>query len=62
MPRMNISGPPPKKSEGIKYLARLMKLLLKFYPVHVSLVIFCILFSAACSSIPSIFIQKVIFH
>ena len=57
---MNFSGPPPKRSEGIKHLARLMKLLLKFFPVQVTLVIFCILFSAACSSIPSIFIQKVI--
>ncbi len=41
-------------------LKRLLKMLFEFYPVALPLVFFCILFTAAVSSIPSVFMQKVI--
>ncbi len=41
-------------------LKRLLKMLFEFYPVALPLVLFCILFTAAVSSIPSVFMQKVI--
>ena len=41
-------------------LGRLMKLLWKTYPVLLPLTMFCIVFSAVVSSIPSIFVQKVL--
>ena len=37
-----------------------MKELFRSYPVLVPLTMFCILFSAVVSSVPAIFIQKVI--
>ena len=51
-------APGEKLSKGI--LKRLIKMLFGFYPVLLPLALFCILFSAAISSIPSIFMQKVI--
>lgn len=41
-------------------LKRLLKMLFSFYPVALPLILLCIVFSAAVSSIPSIFMQKVI--
>ena len=50
----------PKRKLNKKTLSRLIKELFKSYPVLVPVTIFCILFSAIVSSIPAIFIQKVI--
>ncbi len=41
-------------------IARLFKTLLGFYPVMLPVVIVCIIFSAAVSAMPSVFMQKVI--
>ena len=41
-------------------LGRVVKLLFKSYPVLIPITIFCIIFSAIVSSIPSIFIQNVL--
>ncbi len=41
-------------------LSRVLKLLFKFYPVLAPVTVVCILFSAAASAIPAIFIQQVI--
>ena len=46
----------PKKNT----LSRLLKMLFRAYPVAMPLTVFCIIFSAVASSIPSIFTQKVI--
>lgn len=47
---------PPKKGS----LGRVLKLLFKYYPVLMPITIVCILFSATVSSIPAIFVQKVV--
>ena len=41
-------------------LKRILKMLFKFYPVLVPVTIVCIIFSAVASSIPAIFLQKVL--
>ncbi|WP_333652475.1 ABC transporter ATP-binding protein [Lacrimispora sp.] len=41
-------------------LKRLLKMLFEFYPAALPLVLFCIVFTAAVSSIPSIFMQNII--
>jgi len=46
------------KSKGT--LKRLIKTLFEFYPVMLPIVIVCIVFNAVISSIPSIFMQKII--
>ena len=51
---------PPKRKLNPKVLGRTVKMLFKFYPVLVPLTIVCILFSAAVSAIPAIFVQNVI--
>ena len=51
-------APGEKLSKGL--IKRLIKMLFSFYPVLLPLALFCILFSAAISSIPSVFMQKVI--
>lgn len=48
----------PKPQKGV--IRRVLKTLFQFYPVRVPLIIFCIIFSAAVSSIPSVFMQRVI--
>lgn len=48
----------PKAAPGT--FGRIIKLLFSYYPGLVPLTIFCILFSSAVSTIPSIFVQKVI--
>ncbi len=50
---------PPRKID-FKVLSRIVKLLVKSYPVLVPIATFCILFSAGVSSIPAIFQQKVL--
>ncbi len=49
-----------KRTQGMSVLPRLFKTLFEFYPVLLPVVIVCILFNAVVSSIPSIFMQKVI--
>ncbi|MBE6542000.1 MAG: ABC transporter ATP-binding protein [Ruminococcaceae bacterium] len=49
-----------KKRGNPKVLGRVIKLVFSYYPVLFPLACLCILFSAAVSSIPSIFQQKVI--
>lgn len=51
-------GPAPKIKKGV--VGRAIKLVFKYYPVRISIILFCIVFSAAVSSIPSIFMQKII--
>ena len=48
----------PKMQKGV--LKRILKMLFKFYPVLVPVTIVCIIFSAVASSIPAIFLQKVL--
>ncbi len=50
-------GPPARFDPSV--LGRLVKMLFKYYPVLVPLIIFCIIFAAVASSIPAIFIQQV---
>lgn len=47
----------PAKKGMVK---RILKTLLEFYPVMMPLTIVCILFNAVVSSIPSIFMQRII--
>ncbi len=58
-----MSRPPLKKGPSanpFKTLGRVIKLLISFYPKLIPLTAFCIIFSAAVSSIPSLFVQKVL--
>ena len=48
----------PTMLKGV--LSRIIKTLFEFYPVMMTIVLICIVFSAIVSSIPSIFMQKVI--
>ena len=57
---MKPNRPPMKFEKGKNPLVRTVKLLFKFYPVLFPLTILCILFSAATSAIPSLFVQNVI--
>ena len=49
----------PVKNKG-KTIARLIKLLFRYYPVMLPVVLFCIVFNAVVSSVPSVFMQNVI--
>ena len=61
MPRNNkVYGPPASKGEAFRSLFRVLKMLRQFYPVMLPVTLICILFSAAVSSIPAVFVQKVI--
>ena len=51
---------PEGKKLNFKTLSRAVKMLFRFYPFLAPITCFCILFSAFCSAIPGIFIQKVI--
>lgn len=57
---MKPNNRPPKRKLNPKVLGRTVKMLFKFYPVLVPVTIVCILFSAAVSAIPAIFVQNVI--
>lgn len=56
MPRP-MGKPRPKAKKGT--LARVLKSVFSFYPVLLPFTLFCILFTAAVSSMPSIFMQQV---
>ena len=58
MPPRGPRGPMPKLKKGV--VKRTLKMVFQFYPVRVSIIIFCILFNAAVSSIPSVFMQQII--
>ena len=58
MPPMN--GKPMKRKINWKTLGRTIKMLFGFYPVLMPLTICCILFSAVCATLPSLFLQNVI--
>ena len=49
-----------KKKGGLKDVFRIIKLFKSFYPVLLPITIICIIFSAIVSSIPALFIQKII--
>jgi len=59
-----MSKPIPKDGKKPQFngatLKRVIKMLFQFYPKLVPLIIFCIIFCAAASSIPAVFVQKVI--
>jgi len=59
MPR-KVYGPPASKGSTFRSLFRVLKMLRGFYPVMLPVTLLCILFSAAVSSIPAVFVQKVI--
>ena len=54
----------PKKRTSVKHkgktIARLIKLLFRYYPIMLPIVLFCIVFNAVISSVPSVFMQNVI--
>ena len=56
----SMRGRTPGKKLDIRMLGRLIRELYRSYPVLVPVSAFCILFSAVVSSIPAIFVQKVI--
>lgn len=58
MPPRGPRGPMPKLKKGV--VKRTLKMVFQFYPVRISIIIFCILFNAAVSSIPSVFMQQII--
>ena len=61
MPRnMKVYGAPKSKGEAFRSLGRLLKMLRQFYPVLLPLTMGCILFSAAASAVPAVFMQKVL--
>ena len=57
---------PPKGGPGGRPMAkkgtmkRLVKMLFSFYPVMLPTAIFCVIFNAVVSSVPSLFMQNVI--
>ena len=55
-----MSKPEKRPQPSFGSLKRTVKMLYGFYPVLVPVTIFCTLFSAVASSIPSIFVQKII--
>lgn len=59
MPHNMKGGAPRKPLDAFKTLKRIVKMLYQFYPVLVPVTVFCILFSAAASSVPALFVQKV---
>ena len=58
MPPRGPRGPMPKLKKGV--VKRTLKMVFQFYPVRICIIIFCILFNAAVSSIPSVFMQQII--
>ena len=61
MPKQPIEAPKKQRPKfNGQTLVRTVKMLYRFYPVLVPIIVACIIFSAITSAIPSIFIQKVI--
>ncbi len=50
----------PKRRGGAKMVGRMLRMLFSFYPTLLPITIVCILFNAVISSIPAIFMEKVI--
>ena len=59
-PKMNKYAEQRKPGEAAKSIGRLVKMLRGFYPKLFPVAVVCILFSSATSSIPAVFLQKVI--
>ncbi len=59
MSKMKNTQRPPKKKIDFALLGRVIKMLFKAYPVLVPIALACIVMSAIVSSIPAIFMQKV---
>ena len=59
-PKMNKYAEQRKPGDAAKSMARLVKMLRGFYPKLFPVAVVCILFSSATSSVPAIFLQKVI--
>ena len=57
---MKSNGNMPKKKINFSLLGRVLKLLFKFYPKLVPIIIACIIFSAVTAAIPSLFVQNII--
>ncbi len=57
-----IRGPQPRgvRKLDVRMLGRVVKLLFQSYPVLVPIAMLCILFSSVVSSIPSVFVQRVL--
>ena len=53
-------GQPLAKGQRKAVLLRLIKMLFSFYPVMLPVTLFCILFNAIISSVPSVFMQNII--
>ena len=51
---------PPGKKLNVSVFKRVLKMLFNEYPVLVPITMFCIVFSAICSSVQSIFSQRII--
>ncbi len=60
MPPRGFDGKPMKRKINFKTLGRTVKMLFSFYPVLLPVTVVCILFSAACATMPGLFIQNVI--
>ena len=61
MPRnMKGYGAPRSKGDALKSILRILKMLRGFYPVLLPVTVACILFASATSSIPAVFLQKVL--
>ena len=60
MPPKGFDGKPMKRKINFKTLGRTLKMLFGFYPVLLPVTICCILFSAACATMPSLFTQNII--
>jgi len=58
MPGDGMPGGKPKMNMGM--LKRLVVMLFEFYPVLLPVIVVCIVFSAIISSVPTVFMQKVI--
>ena len=59
-PTANAPTMPPKKKINFSALGRVIKMLYQAYPSLVIITAICILFSAAVSAIPGVFIQKIL--
>ena len=53
-------GAPKKPADAAQSLGRIVKMLREFFPKLLPVTLVCILFSSATSSIPAVFMQKVI--
>ena len=60
MPMPRKGGAPLPKGHRKDVLLRLIKMLFRFYPVLLPVALLCILANAIISSIPQVFMQKVI--